>query len=76
MSTIRGNRFIHCGEPVVRIWPEVQTARVDEPVHGNIRIEGNFFQGAASRPSSVQGLSITGNRFSGEVLVAHRHART
>lgn len=68
--TIRGNRFIHCGEPVINIWPENRTARTDEPVHRNIRIEGNFFQGGGISAKSVQGLTVSGNRFSGDVLVA------
>ena len=42
--TIRGNRFIECGGPVICIAPENREVRPDIPVHRNIRIEDNTFQ--------------------------------
>jgi hypothetical protein len=75
--TIRGNRFIKCGEPVIRIQPENRTAELGEPVHQNIRILDNWFElsgksGIAAR--STKGLTITGNRFSTDQLPIQTHA--
>jgi hypothetical protein len=45
--TIRSNRFIECGNsehPVICITPENSDVNVDESVHQNICIEGNFIQ--------------------------------
>ena len=39
--TIRGNRFIRCGEPVIHINPRNTVA--NDSVHRNIRIENNEF---------------------------------
>lgn len=68
--TIRGNRFIGCGEPVIRIAPENRSAKPEEPVHENIRVLDNFFQcgGNAISAKSVRGLTIAGNRFSTNTL--------
>ncbi len=65
--TIRGNRFIGCGEPVIHINPRNSVA--NDSVHRNIRIENNEFvlRGATSvkalsvRARSTRGLRITGN---------------
>jgi hypothetical protein len=77
--SIRGNRFIKCGEPVIRILPENQTADPGEPVHQNIRILDNWFDltgdGAVSA-KSTQGLIITGNRFSSTQLPVQTRACT
>ncbi len=76
---IRGNTFVRCGEPVIHIEPENRSARPGEPVHRNIRIEGNTFQlkgNTAISAKSVQGLRITGNRFSSPTLPIRQHACT
>jgi polygalacturonase len=60
---IRGNRFHHCGEPVIHIDPHKSAANPE--VHRNIRIEGNTFHlrgSTAVGAKSTSGLSITGNR--------------
>ena len=62
---IRGNRFIACGAPVVRIHPENRAADPGAPVHRNIRILDNEFElrgGPAVSARSVRGLTIRGNR--------------
>ena len=76
--TIRGNRVLECGEPVIRIAPENRTSKPDEPVHRNIRIEDNFFLcgGNAISAKSTQGLSIRGNRFSSKTLPVRQTACT
>jgi hypothetical protein len=65
--TIRGNRFLHCAEPVIAIAPENRTAKPEEPVHQNIRILNNDFAlngHSAVSARSTQNLLIQGNRFS------------
>jgi len=60
--TIRGNRFIRCGEPVVHIDP--QNTVVYNAVHRNIRIENNQFilRGTTSvKAASTSGLRVAGN---------------
>ena len=77
--TIRGNKFIQCGNPVISIMPENHTAKPDEPVHMNIRIYDNFFDLAgdtAIAAKSVKGLTITGNRFSTRGLPVQQQACT
>jgi hypothetical protein len=59
--TLRGNRFIGCG---IEINPQTRSNDPDEPVHENIRIEGNFFDGAGISAKSTRNLVITRNRFS------------
>jgi hypothetical protein len=61
---LRRNCFIGCG---VEINPHTETPA--EPVHENIRIEDNYFDGAGVSAHSVKGLAVTGNRFSGAVSV-------
>lgn len=66
--TIRNNRFIQCGAPVIYFVPANETALPEEPVLRNIRIENNYFEmcnALAVSARSVRGLTITGNRFSG-----------
>ena len=77
--TIRGNRFIKCGEPVINIEPENRTVNPGEPVHSNIRILGNVFDlagGGAIAAKSVKGLTITGNRFSTQTVPVQTAACT
>ncbi len=65
--TIRGNRFIRCGEPVIHINPRNTVA--NDSVHRNTRIENNEFvlRGATSvsattvRARSTKGLRVTDN---------------
>lgn len=65
--TIRSNQFIKCG---IAIAPENSTAKPEEPVHENIRIEGNVFDNADIWAKSVKGLVINGNKsVSGKVNV-------
>ena len=65
--TIRGNHFVRCG---IAIWPENSSAKSEEPVHENIRIEGNVLDNAEVVARSVKGLVITGNKaVSGAVKV-------
>jgi hypothetical protein len=69
--TIRGNRFIQCGQnghPVVWINPHVLAD--GGPVHENIRILDNIFDGGGVSARHVRGLVVRGNRFSGAVSVS------
>jgi hypothetical protein len=62
--TIRGNRFIRCGEPVIDIHP--RNPAPNPSFHRNIRIENNSFVLRGSRAvaaKSTRGLSVTGNSF-------------
>ena len=77
--TIRGNRFIKCGEPVIRIMPENRLAEPGEPVHQHIRILENWFDLTgkdAVSAKSTQGLVVRGNRFSSAELPVHTRACT
>lgn len=56
---IRGNRFIECG---VIVNPAIESVMPDEPVHENIRIVDNHFEGAGVSATGVKGLTVTGNR--------------
>lgn len=78
-ATIQGNRFIKCGEPVIRIMPENHTANAGEPVHHGIRILDNWFElsgNSAVSAKSTRGLTITGNRFSSATLPVQTSACT
>ena len=59
--TIRGNRFIGCH---IEINPHTRPGSGDQPVHENIRILDNFFDGGSITARNVKGLTIIGNRFS------------
>ena len=59
---IRNNTFIGCG---LDINPQTRSANRRKPVHENIRIEGNFFDGGSVSARSVKGLTVTGNRSPG-----------
>lgn len=56
--TIRNNAFISCG---ISINPQTHSNDTNEPVHENIRIESNFFQGSGISAKGTKGLSIRGN---------------
>ena len=65
--TISGNKFVRCG---IAIRPENGFAKSEEPVHENIRIEGNVFDQAEITAKSVKRLIIVGNKWlSGPVQV-------
>jgi hypothetical protein len=62
--TIKNNVFIECADPVINISPENTDIRPENPVHRNIRIEGNRFKVRNERilyAKSTQGLSFIGN---------------
>lgn len=65
---IRCNTFIGCG---VSIDPHVLSKHPDEPVHENIRIIGNHFDGAGISAKSVKGLTVDDNRSSDRKLPIH-----
>lgn len=69
--TIRGNKFIECGEPVIFIAPENNVNQ--GYVHSNIRILDNEFRllnSVAVKAKSVDGLKIEGNIFTTNRSVA------
>jgi hypothetical protein len=61
--TVRNNVFVDCAEPVIHINPQNSASNASLPVHQNIRIENNRFEGGGIRARSVEGLEITGNTF-------------
>jgi hypothetical protein len=73
--TIRNNKFIGCGNPVVWINPHNNNDDPALPVHENIRILDNDFDGGGISAKGVKGLTITGNRFSGNVSVNTSHCQ-
>jgi len=56
---IRSNRFIACG---IEITSTVKAPKPEEPVHENIRITGNTFEGGGVFAKGVKGLRVTDNR--------------
>jgi hypothetical protein len=62
---IRNNRFIECG---VWINPALDAVRADEPIHENIRITANHFEGAGVNATGARNLQITGNRSPGGTI--------
>jgi hypothetical protein len=66
--TIRGNRFIACG---IKIEP--QTSAHELPVHENIRILSNEFDGGSISVSGTRGLTLRGNRFAGREEIGIEH---
>lgn len=64
--TIKGNRFVECGSPVVCVNPE--TDRYEGPVHTGIRIIDNEFimnGGEAIGARGVADVTVSGNKISG-----------
>jgi hypothetical protein len=57
--TLRGNRFVGCG---IEINPQTVSNDPKEPVHENIRIEGNVFDGGGISVRGVKGLVIRDNK--------------
>lgn len=66
--TIRGNRFIGCG---IKIEP--QTRAPELPVHENIRILDNEFDGGGISVAGTRGLTLRGNRFTGKEAIEVKH---
>lgn len=66
--TIRGNRFIGCDLKV-----DPQTSNPELPVHENIRILDNEFDGGSISVMGARGLSLRGNRFAGKEAIELKH---
>jgi hypothetical protein len=67
--TIRKNRFIGCG---IEINPQTTSNDPKEPVHENIRIENNTFEGGGISAKGTRNLVISGNKTpSGGKVSAH-----
>ncbi len=67
--TVRNCRFIRCG---IEINPQTASNNPAEPVHENIRIVDNVFDGGGISVKGVKGLLITGNKTpSGSKAGAH-----
>ena len=71
--TIRSNNFIGCG---IQISPHNGNNDPNLPVHENIRIENNFFDGAGISAKNVRGLTIIDNRTTGDSLPVNTTACT
>lgn len=65
---IKNNTFIGCG---IKINPQTTSNDPKEPVHKNIRIENNLFDGAGISAKNVQGLIVTGNRSPDGIIPLH-----
>ena len=77
--TIRNNKFIQCGQngnPVICLNPHNNSSDPSLPVHENIRILANFFDGGGISAKSIKGLTIVGNRFSAKTLPVTQAACT
>ena len=77
--TIHNNKFIQCGQnghPVIWINPHNGNSDPALPVHEQIRILDNDFDGGGVSAKSVKGLTITGNRSSGKSLPIQHTACT
>lgn len=68
--TIRGNRFLLCGDPVIEIHP--RNSIPNPEVHRNIHIENNFFHLRGS--TAVAAKSTTGLRVSGNKIVVEKES--
>jgi hypothetical protein len=64
--TIRGNRFLRCGEPVISLDPNNRVA--NETIHRNIRIEDNDF--LLRGTTAIKARGATGLRVSGNTIRA------
>lgn len=63
--TIRDNKFVNCGLPVINIAPENQVSVPGKAVHHNIRITGNTFErenAPVVAARSVDGLLFENNK--------------
>lgn len=64
--TIRGNKFVECGSPVISVRPEI--SRESGAVHSGIRIIENKFEmigGRAIEVSGSEGVEVSGNKITG-----------
>lgn len=64
--TIRGNKFIECGSPVVLVKPEID--RNEGPVHRGVKITDNEFvmrEGVAVETTATADVTVSGNKISG-----------
>lgn len=64
--TIRGNKFVECGSPVISVRPEI--SRESGAVHSGIRIIDNEFEmrgGRAVEVSGSEGVEVKGNKITG-----------
>ena len=68
---IRSNRFIGCG---ISIRPHTSGDKPGEPVHENICIEDNFFDGGGVSAKYVKGLTVVNNRSVGKNLAVSTQA--
>jgi hypothetical protein len=66
--TIRKNRFIGCG---LKIEPQTRTPEL--PVHENVRILDNEFDGGGISVAGTRGLTLKGNRFAGHEAIELKH---
>ena len=63
--TIRGNKFIKCGGPVIYILPENSVVNYEDPVHKNVRVIDNEFvmlDNMVLYAKSLQGMEFKDNR--------------
>ncbi|MFE9611946.1 right-handed parallel beta-helix repeat-containing protein [Streptomyces sp. NPDC006012] len=66
--TIRDNTFLRPATPAILIAPTNTVLDPAHPVHRNVTISGNVFDGADApvvRARAVDGLTVTGNRLTG-----------
>lgn len=64
--TIRNNKFIDCGEPVIDLHPETIEASKDDTTHSNIKIIDNIFEMKGRNAVSIRSTGnvvISGNEF-------------
>ncbi|MCW1926382.1 right-handed parallel beta-helix repeat-containing protein [Luteolibacter arcticus] len=66
--TVRDNRFIGCG---IEISPKTRTP--EQPVHENVRLLENQFDGGGISVHSVGGLTLRGNKFTGKEAISLHH---
>lgn len=65
--TIRGNKFVECGSPVISVRPEID--RASGAVHRGIRIVENEFvmrEGKAVEISGSESVEVAGNKITGK----------
>ncbi|OPH46651.1 alpha-galactosidase [Paenibacillus ferrarius] len=75
--TIRRNRFVNCGTPVIHIAPENEDMHEGSPVHRHIRVVDNKFHlngYPLVHAKSTQGLQVLNNDVVGSTFNAHSDA--
>lgn len=73
---IKNNRFLDCG---ISIKANIKERKPEAPVHENIRIVGNSFEGkrASIHAKSAKGLEVSGNQSKpGELKIAAEASST